>query len=139
MEACLQHDAVIKARCDYELDRYDLVENLNCLDCNKKIIITNAIQKLFGAYKQSGIFIFSTPLVFDTNEAAALKASQAACTQIQLNDQAPAYFTRVEKELTEAVTVMEANSHHWSTLRKKLAGPLEPLLYYVRYPLNSLL
>jgi hypothetical protein len=66
-----QHEAIIKARTDYELDRYDLVERLNCLDCKKKVVLSKAMQGLYDAYQSSSIFAFS----LDRSVSASTSAS----------------------------------------------------------------
>ena len=95
-----QTASIIEIRSDYELKRFDLVTQLNNLDCKKKLMLTSAICTLHSRLLESQ------------------RISNSAVTD------AAAQFDTLRANLLIAEQSMKRNASLWDSVRGRLQGEL---------------
>jgi hypothetical protein len=93
--------AIVRARSDYELSRFDLVQRLNYLDCTKKFNLSTIVNLFYNN----------------------LSVLHHDCSKILLEDEKE-YFNVLNDQIHDAEIIMNRNNELWKGMRIKLSGEI---------------
>lgn len=97
-----QKENIVQTRVSYETSRFDLVQRLNTLDCNKKLKISKAVNELCKSHYK--------------------------CHKTKAIDDAKDYFATLEEQIIVADDIMELNADLWAGVRARLEGEIQGAL-----------